>query len=292
MGTVSWSPLVAIQPKGSKPPLFFVHSMDGGVMIYRSLAQHLGFDQPFYGLQAPPLAEVDQSPSMVEMAVRYAEAIRTVQPDGPYLIGGYSYGGYIAFEMASQLRKWGQEVSLLAIIDCKGPIPNPQARKSNDFETVLAVLAKEHARQKGRDLAISSDDLRGFDRDQQLDLVLGKLKDANLVSPDVGLPWLRRFLHGFMARLQAAENYLSTYYPGRVTLFTAEMADSEISKQRDQSGQSGEDLTKGWSEVSGQPVDVHPLPGYHEMLYQEPYVQVLAAKLRECIQKTEEGDQG
>jgi thioesterase domain-containing protein len=87
-------------------------------LIYRELAQHLGADQPFYGLQAqgldgsrPPLGTIE------EMAALYAKEIRRVQPHGPYLIGGYCMGGTLAYEVARQLRESGEAISLLALFD-------------------------------------------------------------------------------------------------------------------------------------------------------------------------------
>jgi phthiocerol/phenolphthiocerol synthesis type-I polyketide synthase E len=113
-----WSPLVVIQPHGSRPPFFCMHGAGGNVLIYRELSRLLGDDQPFYGLQsqgldgqAPPLTTI------VDMATLYANEIRRVRPAGPYLIGGYCLGGTIAYEVAQQLRAQGQEVSLLALLD-------------------------------------------------------------------------------------------------------------------------------------------------------------------------------
>src|SRR5580698_8234392 len=113
-----WSPLVAIQPIGSRPPFFCMHGAGGNVLIYRELSKLLGDDQPFYGLQAqgldgnaPPLTKIE------DMAALYVKEIRRVQPRGPYFLGGYCLGGTIAYEVAQQLRAQGQEVALLALLD-------------------------------------------------------------------------------------------------------------------------------------------------------------------------------
>ena len=124
-----WSPLVAIQAAGSRPPFFCVHGAGGNVLIYRDLARRLGSDQPFYGLQAPgldgscpPLARVE------DMAALYAKEIRRVQPSGPYFLGGYCLGGTIAFEIARQIQAQGERVALLAMFDTtdwsKIPLPS------------------------------------------------------------------------------------------------------------------------------------------------------------------------
>ena len=114
----SWSPLVAIQPSGSRPPFFCIHGAGGNVLIYRDLSKHLGPDQPFYGLQAqgldgslPPLTKVE------DMAALYLKEITRVQAHGPYFLGGYCGGGTIAYEVAQQLQARGENVALLAMFD-------------------------------------------------------------------------------------------------------------------------------------------------------------------------------
>jgi phthiocerol/phenolphthiocerol synthesis type-I polyketide synthase E len=114
----NWSSLVAIQPKGTRPPFFCMHGAGGNVLIYRELSKHLGEDQPFYGLQSQgldgttaPLATIE------EMASVYVKEIRQFRPRGPYYLGGYCSGGTIAYEVAQQLRSRGEEVRLLAMFD-------------------------------------------------------------------------------------------------------------------------------------------------------------------------------
>ncbi len=120
--SASWSPLVALQTEGSQPPLFCVHPGGGNVLTYRDLAIHLGPDQPVYALQARGL-DGQQTPftSVEEMAAYYVNAVRDVQPGGPYYLGGLSAGGDIAWEMALQLQAQGEEVALLVLFDTYGP---------------------------------------------------------------------------------------------------------------------------------------------------------------------------
>lgn len=113
-----WSSLVSVQPKGSRPPFFCVHGAGGNVVYYLDLARHLGPDQPFYGLQSQGFdGKSAFLTSIEEMAACYVKEIRTLQPKGPYFLGGYCMGGTIALEMAQQLRGQGQEVALLALMD-------------------------------------------------------------------------------------------------------------------------------------------------------------------------------
>jgi pimeloyl-ACP methyl ester carboxylesterase len=146
------SPLVAIQPSGAKPPFFCVHPIGGNVLCYLDLARHLGEDQPFYGLQASGIDGEGEPKSRIEgMAGYYIEAIREIQPQGPYLLGGWSFGGVVAFEMAQQLHSSGEQVALLALIDSSARHHNSQAMEV-DTAATLAWFAKIWAVILGRSL--------------------------------------------------------------------------------------------------------------------------------------------
>ncbi|HLO02368.1 MAG TPA: amino acid adenylation domain-containing protein, partial [Symbiobacteriaceae bacterium] len=110
------SVLVPIQPDGTQPPLFFVHPVGGGVACYQPLAQALGLEQPLYGLQSPGLSG-EACDQIESLAATYLEAMRSVQPAGPYQLGGWSLGGLIAYEMARQLTAAGEAVALIALVD-------------------------------------------------------------------------------------------------------------------------------------------------------------------------------
>jgi thioesterase domain-containing protein/aryl carrier-like protein len=110
--------LVAIQPGGWRPPLFLFHGAGGNVLNYQKLAQYLGPDQPVYGLQARGLDGSGAPLTSIEgMAAEYLEEIRRIQPNGPYLLGGYCMGGTLAYEAAQQLQRAGEEVAVLALLD-------------------------------------------------------------------------------------------------------------------------------------------------------------------------------
>ena len=109
--------LVPIQPGGSKPPFFCVPGRpDDGAAVLGLMARHLGPDQPLYGIQ-DGVRDPVMSISCGTSAARYVDQIRAVQPRGPYLLGGVSSGGLMAFEMANQLQIQGQQVALLALVE-------------------------------------------------------------------------------------------------------------------------------------------------------------------------------
>jgi amino acid adenylation domain-containing protein len=105
------SALVPVDPTGSLPPLFLVHDLLGGVERYSELARCLGPDQPVWAL-----GDSFDSDTIELMASRYLVEIRTVQPSGPYRLGGWCFGAVVAFEMAHQLRAAGEQVTVLALI--------------------------------------------------------------------------------------------------------------------------------------------------------------------------------
>src|SRR5207244_10359983 len=93
------SSLAALQPHGSKPPLILVHGAGGGILWgYANLAPHLGADQPVYAIE--PKAAPEETPTVQDLASRYITELRSLQPQGPYQLGGYCFGGYVAYEMA------------------------------------------------------------------------------------------------------------------------------------------------------------------------------------------------
>jgi amino acid adenylation domain-containing protein len=129
--TPPWRSLVAIQPGGSTTPLFAVPGVGGNVLMFAKLAKLLGPDQPFYGLQAIGLdGKSKPLTSVVEIATRYVDEIRTIRPRGPYLIAGTCTGGVIAFEMAQQLMSMGERIELV-IMETWHPSSYPAHKKKS-----------------------------------------------------------------------------------------------------------------------------------------------------------------
>ncbi|WP_229689048.1 non-ribosomal peptide synthetase [Puia dinghuensis] len=115
---LSWSSLVAIRAEGSKTPLYIVHGGGLTVLIFHALAMSMDPDQPVYGLQAKGLNGIDEPlDNMDAIAAHYVAEILEHNPDGPFCLAGYSFGGFIAFEMARQLQAMGKEVKMLGIFD-------------------------------------------------------------------------------------------------------------------------------------------------------------------------------
>jgi thioesterase domain-containing protein/acyl carrier protein len=115
--------LVPIKSSGARPPFFCVHGVGGNVLELIDLARHVHADQPFYGIQAVGLAgrAPEHKSTVEEMARHYIREVRELQPEGPYFLGGSSFGGLVAYEMARQLAAVGQPVALVALFDTSAP---------------------------------------------------------------------------------------------------------------------------------------------------------------------------
>ena len=110
--------LVLIREGGDRPPLFLVHDGDGETMLYRNLAILLKKDHAVYGLQPDSRQNVPLAQTRIsEMAAHHIDKIRSIQPHGPYLLGGMCAGGVIAYEIARQLQGRGETVAMVALLD-------------------------------------------------------------------------------------------------------------------------------------------------------------------------------
>lgn len=129
----AWSSLVPIKPSGRKTPLFLVHHGGGGLFGYGDVARHLDSERPLYGLQEPGIENGQDLPTSVEqIASLYVREMQSVQPHGPYHVGGFCFGGVVAFEIAQQLRRVGETVASVVLLDAippgYAPAPNLQER--------------------------------------------------------------------------------------------------------------------------------------------------------------------
>jgi len=262
-----WSALVEIQPEGSRRPFFCVHPASGEALCYIDLAYHLGPDQPFYGLQAPGLSGEQEPYARVEdAAARYIDAIRQVQPEGPYLLGGWSIGGMIAFEMARQLHVQGQEVALLALFDSGAPVADQRLFDLDDT-TILAAIAGY------ANLPISFEQLRQLSAEQQEVMVVELAKQAGLVRPQTGFAQIRNFVNVTRANDRLLKTYMPGIYPGRITFFRA----TDFIRPQ-----------PSWEPFSSQPIEVHDVPGKHVTMIYPPHVRTLAEELSQCLLAAEE----
>jgi thioesterase domain-containing protein/glycosyltransferase involved in cell wall biosynthesis len=262
------SPLVAIEPAGTLSPLFCVHPAAGTVDCYISLAHHLGPDQPLYAFQAAGLDGAREPCSrLVEMAAGYVAALQTRQPRGPYFLSGWSLGAIVAFEMARQLRRQGETIGLLALLDSRAPLAAAgeaaEVGRGLEDSALIALWANELA-----------DDPQGAPPADPAAFVLGRLKELKLLSPGAGLPELWRGLAVYRAHRKAIHDYEPEIWPGKLTLLRA---------SEDPGG--GPDPALGWGASSTEPVEIHRVPGRHQTILSEPHVAALARVLTGCLER-------
>jgi amino acid adenylation domain-containing protein len=275
--------LVPLQPKGTRCPFFCVHGIGGEVQNLRPLARSLGQDQPFYGLRACCWNGADSGPTIEGLAAAYLSEIRSVlQPGQPFLIGGYSLGGVIAFEMARQLSESGERVALLAIIDSTLPnLPGLQRRSRvglvRDVLRNLPPWLFHHAR--------GSDPRKLLTRSARK--IARAVRRPAVSSPTVGQEPLELDVQSMFGvatlpeelRVRAAALYRARvhYEPrpfaGRLTLFRpAARPLLELANP-----------TLGWERFARGGVDVHAVPGSHESCIRDPHVLRLARALQHCL---------
>jgi len=254
-----WSPLVAIQTGGDKPPFFGIHCGDGGVFTYYNLARNLGPEYPVYALQPQGLDEKQVPLFQIEdMAAHYIREIRTVQSEGPYFLGGFSMGGKVAFEMAQQLHAQGEKVSVLTLFDTLGPewlksLPI-HTRVSRHLGNLLRLQPKEKLTYLKKKWS-----RRFYSEYSQ------RLSQAHHLSP------LRQALE------QADKYYVPQVYPGRAIVFRAS---ESLEGWLDW---CSVDPELGWGKLVAGGLDIYEVPGNHLNMFNEPNVQVLAEKFKSCL---------
>ncbi|MCP4696756.1 MAG: acyltransferase domain-containing protein, partial [Gammaproteobacteria bacterium] len=272
------SALVEIQAGDRrKPPLFLVHPAGGHVYFYRDLARHLGAEQPVYGIQAQGVdGEAEPLARIEEMAAHYLEAIRVLQPAGPYFIGGSSSGGIAAFEMAQQLNALGQKTALLAMIDTPGPGHMPATQFGDDAE-ILAYLLEI-----GANVSVSLDELRKTETDELLSLsFMEHMKAANQIPSDWDMTQLRHFLRLFKLNVQAMFNYTTPrIYPGRIIFFRA--------KERDVFNALHPEMA--WIDLAADGIEIYTVPGNHITMNYPPCVRFIAKQLKTCLKQAQADD--
>jgi acyl transferase domain-containing protein/thioesterase domain-containing protein/acyl carrier protein len=248
--------------KGATRPLFLIHPAGGTAFCYRHLARSLGPEQTVYGVQArgvvtrePPLESIE------EMAAQYLEAIRAVQPEGPYRLAGLSQGGTVAYEMAQQLQAGRERVGLLALLDTPGPGQMPP-EAADDAETFVHMF--------GGQLPLSLDELRRLGPEEQLAFVFEQMKAAALVPADVDPTEARRFLAIWKANMRALERYVPRRYEGRL-LFIRAGEWLAFNPQRPE---------LPWIDLAADGIEIHVVPGNHHTMINNPHVEVLARLLR------------
>lgn len=277
--TLHQSLFVAIQPSGTRRPFFWIHSLGGdgggGFFYYRKLAELLGSDQPSFGIRSPEEPFV----CIETMAAHYVEQLIQFQLRGPYFLGGFCFGGNVAFEVARQLAGQGREIGLLVLLE--SAVPNMSKAPPAWTGQAVRLMAEhfrvwwselirespeqivERVRRKtksvGRRFTRAMSGRFGRERAE-----LGEVLDMSTYPAD--------YVRYAKAHWRALMSYSPKQYPGRITLFRARKQPLSVM-----------DPTLGWGRYAAGGVAVNVMPGTHEKMLEEPNVHVLATELKACL---------
>ena len=255
--------VVPVQPDGDRPPFFCVHGGTGEVLNFRPLAKRLGPSQPFYAIQAAGLDGTALPPVRVEeLAAEYIREIKKVQPTGPYYLGGFSFGGRVAYVMARQLREAGERVGLLALLD-------PFSGLGRHRVELGPWLVSQWRVVRGLGPAAMPGYMwRRVRRFSGRMATRGRLFGVQLA--------LRHYqgqedaLPGFLRRPEdrltlAHESYRPVPYDGSAVLFQAQ-----------RNIRTHADAHAGWHKLVRGGLEVFPMPCSHSQIMEEPYVREMA----------------
>jgi non-ribosomal peptide synthetase component F/thioesterase domain-containing protein len=278
----SWTPLAALQAQGQGTPCFLVHPAGGHVLCYRALADGLG--RPVHGLQAAGLH--GEQPALADargMAALYLKAVRGAQPRGPYLLGGWSSGGVIAFEMARQLEQQGEAVRQVVLIDTPAPT---QAGPIDGGTLALWFLQDLDI---GFDPAcISAADLPAASGDagSLLAAALALMQTRQGLAPALALPELLPIFEVFRGVIHATRRYAPA--PVRAALSVLKAQQRHVAEYAGHPASDSDDW--GWGPFTTGGVRCARVPGSHYTLLKPPNLAPLLAALRAHLAGAEQDD--
>ncbi|GHH85681.1 non-ribosomal peptide synthetase [Streptomyces sulfonofaciens] len=248
------------------PPLFLVHPHGGDVCCYVDLARRLGGTRPVYGLEAVGY-NTDSTPleRIEEIAARYLDEIRTVAPEGPYRLAGWSFGGNVAFEMAAQLERAGDEVDFLGVIDAEalgtGPGPSEQD-----------VLVRF-----GAEAGLSEEQVRRLDDDHIIAALVRRSHERETLPERTQSAAVRRMLAVARAHQKAAAGYR----PG--TRVTADVHLFTVSQQHPTLQAPPVDPHAWRARTRGRVHEIE-LPGNHHDVVYPPHSAAVAERIETALQ--------
>ncbi|MCP4119510.1 MAG: amino acid adenylation domain-containing protein [Desulfobacteraceae bacterium] len=312
----SESQLVAMKTDGHRTPFFLISDGRGRLFVYNRLREHFDEERPLYGLQVHDIDSYVASGARIEtIAAEYIRAIRTVQPEGPYLMGGFCMGGIIAREMARQLKEEGEKVDKVVLISSRKPpflmdddififymlcrqmgIPLEKGGlevNDEDFIQVLHTLwhwAVETG-QSGNwtDQLNTKEHGRFLECYRKLENMLSKerLAMAFELAVNEGHPHLSRmsldeFIRMFSiyrTSVAAVAGYHPKAYSGSVLIMKPREYDIIVSEEMDS--------VTLWEDVDTELMDVSEISGSHLTCLEEPHVRQLALELNGALRRTE-----
>ena len=260
--------LVEIQGRGSRPPLFFVDARMG----YRLLALELGPEQPVYVLPYDDMFDKRLDRSLEEVASDLVGRMRSLQPEGPYYLGGMCLAGRVAFAMAQEIYQQGEEVALLVMFDSPAigySAFGPNGHRLRGIATRIQFHCSNFFREGRED---------SYAKRLLWHIRNGVWKIGYEASHrlDRRLPYVANDSYRLMNRAGHAY-HAAKAYPGRITLFRPMKSTSR----------SNPDLSLGWNRIAEGGVEVHEVSGEHTNFLRKPTVTQIAQELVVCLQQAQ-----
>ena len=277
-----FDPLVPLRTSGDRAPLFLVHPIGGNVLCYLQLVKHLPVDQPVYALQAAG-AEAGTVPlrTMSDLAASYIAAIRRVRPKGPYNIGGWSFGGYVAVEMARQLAD--EELARLILLDTIA-LDDGQRVNITESDLIMWFFAEMMWHAQGTKETQPTLEFDGADCDALFHSILRHAAEAGIVPTEGSPRLIRRLYEIFHANYEATLNYRHEPLDRDITLLkSAEQLPAVAAHVHRVVGTSFTSPTNGWERLMPRSLTVIDVPGDHLSMMSEANIAAVAAKLEAAL---------
>ncbi|ASS71460.1 SDR family NAD(P)-dependent oxidoreductase [Bacillus atrophaeus] len=293
--------LVPINKNGTQRPAFWIHTLLGDVSYVVNLSRYLGVDYPIYGLeQYDSDGDTHLLQTIEEMAKAYIKAMREVQQHGPYIIGGYSFGGIIAYEMARQLIEEGEEPPQIIMIDSLLPgtgtfnAIDTQALGDVDFSIMaLILIGNTFGNRWGAEQYILIDDIVELDKDLQIKLVAKHLYEA----PENHLDYaeLLNLVSSNYNTITGNNNALLEYKPAplggeaKALLFHATLGFVGPNNPNDlpEIGILVDDRTNGFGDYVGKGIEVYDLPADHYTICHDEFIKDISKKSKDWVKQAD-----
>ncbi|CDH19877.1 putative non-ribosomal peptide synthetase [Xenorhabdus bovienii str. kraussei Quebec] len=285
-GQFKFDPLVPLREAGNRRPLFLVHPMGGNILSYLRMLPHLPSDQPLYALQASGV-DAGSSPitTIEEQAVFYIDAIKRIQPTGPYVIGGWSYGGFIAFEMANQLIRSGETVSNVLILDTMALSSQAKGQASDD--ALLSWFFWELLwTSKGSSLPVHVVPSYIESLQEKFEYITDHATQIGAIPEGSTKAVMQRLFEVYNANWQAAAEYNAQCPNLDVTLIRAKQPLPQILQEMHNTIRSEyHDPLNGWGGKTSGRVNLIEVDGDHLTIMEEPFVGPMVSAIITEINK-------
>jgi amino acid adenylation domain-containing protein len=264
--------VVPIQPEGSKPPFFCI----GAGPIFRPLAVRLGSDQPFLGLitQKSDMRDLPAPFKLEDIAAALVRTLRSLQPSGPYFLGGWCQDGVFAYEMAQQLLAQGEKVGLLVLLEAWNPA---RLRECSRLERSLIRLRRPFRKVAFHFANLRRNGIRETLADYKWSLQFRNFRHKLWYAYYRVLLGAQgqvddRFRRSLRVGYFTVRDYVPNPYPERILLIRSSFDPKRVNEPG-----------MGWSDLLVGKAEFHSVPGGHKRIFLEPNVDLLASTLKRCL---------